>query len=773
MAGILEDDHQNLWIETLTSIIKFNPHNQQVLNFNFHYGNLTRENYSVGCAKDSKGYMYFGGINGLISFHPDSIREDSYRYPIALTDFQILDRSTTSADAGGGGHSPASLTGGKVSLDYHQYGFSFAFSSLNYKISDRISYAFKLEGIDEHWIYRNANQRFASYSNLNPGTYTLKVKATNEYGIWSGPKELLTITILTPWWKTWWAYLLYTLTIAAAGYGLVTYVLEKERLKHSLNLERLEKEKVKEVDELKFRYFTNISHEFRTPLTLISGPLEQISKYLPSLNAQVKGNLMIIQHNVNHLLRLINQLMDFRKAEEGSLKLAVSEGNITEFIQEIKDSFDPLAQKKTINFILTGADERLTGWCDFDKLEKILNNLIYNALSFSPEKGQVTVNLSVRGDVDRKELILKIQDNGEGIPDSEIDKIFNPFYQASNQKRSFSSGYGIGLSLTKQLADLHKGEILVSSSAATGTVFTVSISIDRASYKDFEISKQRTDIINRHPFVFDEGEQPVDELTAEEKSNKKPLLLLVDDNAEIRKYLVSCFKDKYRLTEAANGAEGLQKAETIGPDLIISDVMMPEMDGKEFCYKVKTNLATSHIPVILLTALMSTEHLIQGLETGADAYITKPFNYEVLEIQVRNLIESRRNLRKHFVHEAITQPQEVTVNSIDEVFLAKAMKVIEDNIKEFDYSIDQFVDDMAVGRSVLYRKLKQLTDQSPNEFIRTVRLKRAAQLLKQHSGTISEIGYEVGFIDPGYFARCFKKQFNLTPKEFISEHAAV
>ncbi len=773
IAGILEDDHGRLWLATTTGISQFHPGTNQVLNYHFSFGNITKENYTMGICKDSYGYMYFGGMSGFLSFHPDSIHIQEQSYPLVITDLQINDRKGNARPV----FNRATLIkdfssdSGLIHLTYKDYAFSFSFASLNYYLPEKIHYAFLLEGIDKGWIYRNANQRFASYSNLRPGTYVLKVKATDAYGNWTDPCTLLTIQVLTPFWTTWWAYILYACFISFILFKTGTYIISRERLSHNLKVVRLEKERVKEMEELKLQYFTNISHEFRTPLTLIKAPLEQLFGQLsPIKDRQVLNNLTLIQHSVSHLLRLINQLLDFRKAEDGKLQLKVSQNDLIEFVDVIKDAFLPLANNKSIGLEIKTSFKELNAWCDWDKLEKILNNLIYNAISFCSTNGMVTIEIKTLEGANNN-AIIAVRDTGTGIAKKEIEKIFEVFYQADNAPSGKQAGYGIGLSLTKKLVELHKGSIRVESEPDHGATFTIIIPISICQYNKTEISEEvtanKTDlqlpVKHTNPRQAKNGSHTLD------KSRDTPSILIVEDNTSIRNYLVDCFHDNYVITEAEDGRDALEKARKNSPDLIISDVLMPNMDGNEFCREIKTNIATSHIPVILLTALDSTLHIIEGLETGADAYVTKPFQLAELKVRVKKIIESRIALRKHFTNQALTEPKEVTVNSADEKFLREAVKMVEDHISE-DYSVDDFVNDMLVGRSILYRKLKQLTDQSPNEFIRTVRLKRAAQLLKQQAGNISEICYQVGFTDPGYFAKCFRKQFSVTPKEFVVSH---
>ncbi|GAB3416493.1 hybrid sensor histidine kinase/response regulator transcription factor [Niabella aquatica] len=757
IAGIQEDDKGHLWLATLNSICRFDPKNTRFLNYQFPFGNITKENYTMGVAKDQEGYMYFGGMSGFISFHPDSIITSYRHFPLVLSECQVSSGNLQKSDP------EINWPQKKVYLTYKDLGFSFSLTSTDYSISQQVSYAYKLEGIDQDWIYRPPDQRHASYANLKPGTYILKAKATNALGIWSSPETLLTIIVETPFWKTWWAYAIYIVLLLLVLHRLIQYVLERERLKDRLKMEQIEKEKIKELEELKLNYFTNISHEFRTPLTLILGPLEQLySTISPMADGPTKENLSFIRNNVDHLFRLINQLMDFRKAEGNNMKLSVSEGEIISFITTIKDSFTNLAQRKQIKIYFITDLDFLTVWIDWDKLEKILNNLLYNAISFTPPLGEV----KLKSAYNEGQLAISVQDTGHGIPPDQIDHIFKPFFQADNQVVSGAYGYGIGLSLVEKLILLHHGQISVESTPNKGTTFHFTFPATKASYQPAEIqpnTQYKSFTVNE---ILSEPEYLAEQEYNSDSSAGGYKLLIIDDNPDIRRYLSNCFSTIYQIEEAANGFEGINKAVSFNPDLIITDVLMPEMDGNEFCEKIKVNIATSHIPIIMLTALDQKEQQIKGLETGADIYMVKPIYYDVLKAQVKRLIENREILKKHFQQQIVIQPKEVTATSIDSTFLAQAIEVVENNIGNCEFTVDQFARALTMGRSVLYRKLKSLTGLSPNDFIKTLRLKKAAQLLSKNAGNVSDVCYNVGFTDPGYFTKCFKKEFGQTPKDY-------
>jgi len=525
-----------------------------------------------------------------------------------------------------------------------------------------------------------------------------------------------------------------------------------------------------EMDQLKSRLFSNISHEFRTPLTLILGPLEEM------LSAEkdkkpTRRAVKMMQRNANRLLNLVNQMLDLSKLDAGSLKLELVEDNIVKFLRVSILSFASLAEQKKINFIHKLPDEKLTTWYDPDKLGKILDNLLSNAFKFTPDGGDVKCEVKLPGH--EKNLVeILVQDTGKGIPADQPDKIFNRFHQVEGSHEPESVGTGIGLSLTKELVDLLHGDIKVESELGKGTTFIVQIPVGKEHLKDSEYIIQKREKITEPAIKADlevvmEGEESAEDLYQETKPEEEfPLVLTVEDHADIRVHIREHLEDSFRIMEAEDGVMGLDKAVENIPDLIITDLMMPKMDGVEMCKKLKTDERTSHIPVIMLTAKASVEDRLEGLETGADAYVTKPFNIKELEVRVRKLIEQRKKLRERFSREITLEPKDIAITSADEKFLQRAMAIIEDHMADFEFEVRNFQDEIGMSRMQLFRKLKALTDQTPSEFIRTLRLKRAAKLIEQKFGNVTEITYEVGFNNLSYFAKCFKELYGVTPSEY-------
>jgi signal transduction histidine kinase/DNA-binding response OmpR family regulator len=674
-----------------------------------------------------------------------------------------------------------------------------------------------MEGVDKDWIY-SGNRRFANYTKLGPGEYVFKVRGSNNDGVWNEQGTSVRITINPPWWRTSWAYAIYALLIGTALY--VVRRLERHRFQtlNELKMHRFEAEKLRELDEAKSRFFANISHEFRTPLTLILGPVEKM--LARAAEKEAKQDLSMIQRNARRLLQLINQLLDLSKLETGRMKLQAKAEDVKSLLKALVLSFASLAERKKITLKYDEPDEAIIAYLDRDKFEKIVANLLSNAFKFTPEGGKISVQLSVNSNqlsanrdwlelVTGHWLLITVKDTGIGMPADQLTHIFDRFYQVDNShtrehapldgesqgKRALidamyptgHEGTGIGLALAKELVELHGGKILVESELLEGSVFTVLLPLGRAHLREEEIvesgdqlpvsSDQLPVISDQLPVISEQhrASSIEDQATSNEqlatdtpqrKTGKNPFILLIDDNSDVRRYIRSHFDRDYHIIEAVDGAEGLQKASEKMPDLIISDVMMPKMDGIELCRQVKTDELTSHIPVILLTAKATGESKVEGLETGADDYITKPFDARELQVRAKNLIEQRRKLRERFRREMTLQPREVTVNSMDEQFLQRALDIVEKHLSDSEFGVETFSKQIGMSRQHLNRKLQALTTHSANDFIRIVRLKRAAQLLEKKSATVTEIAYEVGFNNPAYFAECFRKEFGRSPSQY-------
>ena len=661
-------------------------------------------------------------------------------------------------------------------MPYKENFLSFDFTAINYSSPEKTRYAYQLEGVDPDWV-SNGNRRFANYPDLSPGSYTFRVKASIDNNVWNEAEANIKILIHPPLWRTWWAYGLYALLGISLLFALIRYSVSRERLKNDLKLQRLEAEKMHEIDHLKSRFFANISHEFRTPLTLILSPLD---KLLSRETNQDKPLYQTMQRNAKRLLDLVNQLLDLSKLEAGNMRLENKPASIITFLKTIVLTFTSLAESKQIQFQLKYQTEDPVLYFDSDKLEKIVTNLLSNAFKFTPRGGEITVSASLlKGDhtppnvkkagrASTSILELKVEDNGAGISNDQLKKIFERFYQTDTTPTREHEGSGIGLALVRELVDLHGGEIAVESQPGVGACFTVRLPLLAADFTQLTIVENNGKADEQSVPRFDDKEYQVDSLSAPETEGA-PLILIVEDNADIRHLIRESLYPDYRVMEAADGAAGHRLAVENIPDLILSDLMMPKMDGVELCRKLKQENKTDHIPIVMITAKASSESKIEGLETGADDYIVKPFESAELLARIKNLIEGRQKLRERFSREITLQPASIAITSMEEKLLQHVMQIMEKHMADSDFGVDAFCREAGMSRTQLHRKLKALTDQSTGDFIRIMRLKRAAELLTNHVGGIAEVAFMVGFNDPSYFTKCFQKQFGKTPSEFVAQ----
>lgn len=776
--GILEDDDGKLWLSTDNGISCFNPKEETFKNFTKEDG-LQSNNFRMNAYfKNHDGYLFFGGIRGLNIFHPDNLRDNNVQAEPKITGFKIKNDLVEVGKEYNGrvifNQSLSTLGDDLVKLKHHENTLTFEFAALHFAAPIKNKFKYQLEGFDNKWKISKGIS-FAHYTNLSPGDYTFNVKASNNDGVWNEVPAKIKFKIYQPYWLMWWAYVLYAILISGIIFGFVSYYRLQEKEKAAV---RIQKE-IEEVNRLKLQFFTNISHDFRTPITLILNPLEEILKNAKN-NSSLHSNLKVIERNANYLLRLVNQLMEFRQIEMGETKLKATKSNIIDFVREITFSFRALASKRNIELLFDSRLNTSEVWFDWDKLEKILNNLIFNALKFTNDGGRVIVRVfeSQKGDtiyVEDKQITceyfkIEVEDNGAGIDLDQLPYVFQRFYQVNKGKKESNEGSGIGLAITKDLVDLHHGTIEVKSKVGDGSRFIIKLPIGNTHLSNDEM----VEYVVPKPIKEEQLDEGYD---FEEKGgilasseNVKYSILIVDDNMDIRSLVKKGLSNKYQIYEAENGMEALNIALKKMPDLVISDVLMPKMDGIEFCYELKNNIRTSHIPVVLLTALNSVEHRIEGLESGADAYIPKPFKMQLLAVRVDKLIESREAMRKRFQTEEKITPSKVTLNSIDREFLETTMELMEKNMNDESYWVEQLASDMNTSRSTFFRKLKKLTGQTPNDFIRIIRLKRAAQLLEQNQLSVSEVSYMVGFNDPNYFGKCFKKVYGRSPSRFVLEN---
>ncbi|MCF8379796.1 MAG: response regulator [Bacteroidales bacterium] len=774
--GILEDNNGFLWISTNNGLTRFDPKENVFRNFDSKDG-LPGDEYNYNSYyKTTSGELFFGGKNGLISFDPNQISINNFKPNLVLTGLRLFNKKVEIGDDSNLLSQNISSTD-EVVLKYNQNIITIEFSCLNFVNPLKNNFAHKLEGLDEDWNFTSSSE--ATYMNLPSGKYTLLVKGSNNDNIWNDNPARMKIVVMPPYWSSWWAYLIYSLFISGALFLIFSFQRSRSNLNHKLELERLELDRQNELHQLKLKYFTNISHEIRTPLTLILTPLENLLANYKNDSTLYK-RLLGIKNNADRLLRLVNQIMDFRKQETGKLKLGFAEGNIVKFIREIKLAFFEEIKQKNLTCNFDSVGEIILVWYDRDEMEKVFFNILSNAVKFTNRGGTITIKSSVisrNSEKDAPDFVeIKISNTGKGIPSEKVDLIFDRFYQVDKQGLT-EYGTGIGLALSKGIVELHSGKISVESSVGKDdtsgfTCFTIILPPGKDHIQADHIIEnfKNSEAIELYE-LLNEKDSENQEVNQEIKNKVLPNILLVEDNAEIRKLISDSLKSDFQISEAENGKIGWEIAIESIPDLIISDVVMPEMDGLELCENLKSDNRTSHIPVILLTARTSIINKLQGLKTGADDYLTKPFNIQVLLLRINNLIESRRILREKYSRTKNITPESFEhSSSFEDGFLNKAAEIIDQQMMNSDFSVNKLAGELGMSQSVFYRKLKALTDLSPNEFMKNIRLNKAAGILLRENLNVAEVGYRVGFNDPKYFSRSFKSQFGYTPSEYLKRN---
>jgi signal transduction histidine kinase/CheY-like chemotaxis protein/AraC-like DNA-binding protein len=750
ISGILEDTNGNFWLGTSKGILMFDTYKRTF--FNYYENTGIRQfdfNLLNSCIKTYDNEFYFGNTSGFTSFKPLEIKQRTFVPQVVISGFNIQNKMVPIGEAFDKRiilEKSVSYTK-SINIKHNENAFSFEFASLDYYSPDKIQYAYKLDGFDKDWVYTNSDKRFATYSNLLAGSYIFMVKGTNSDGIWNNNPTILRVKILPPWWNTWWAKLLYTIFIVSVISFYIRYRIKLNELKNNLKFEHFEREKLSEVHQMKLRFFANISHEFRTPLTLVIAPLDKLLSK-SGLDTEIKYQLEVMRNNINRLLRLINQILDLAKAESDQIKLNPKTGDIINYVKILMSSFHLKAEQQSIGLSFSSDCKSYIVSFDHDIIEKIVYNLLSNAFNHTPQNGTITISVST----DEPDIIeLKVKDTGVGIPVDLQKKIFERFFQVDNNQEKERKGTGLGLSLVKALVDINKGTIDVNSVPGQGAEFIVKLPVSKptSDISVVEVSTKRKESSTQ-------SVEPI--LSTSGSSSNLKTMLVVEDNTEMRKYISKNF-------EANNGLTGLELARNNMPDIIISDIMMPEMDGMEFCKEIRTDARTSHIPVLMLTALDTDESRIEGIETGADSYLTKPFNIRHLEASVRALIASREKLRLVYSQKLLIDPSEVTVTSTDEKFLRKLIELIEDKMNEPNFNIESICEELSMSRTNLHHKIKALTGQTSSEFLRTFRIKRAGQLL-QKGMTVSETMYAIGINSRPYFIKSFKEIFGMLPSEY-------
>jgi len=757
-----EDDRHNMWVSTLnglSNIIVSGPNDAlkfKFINYNEEDGLQGREFTINASCKTREGELIFGGGNGFNIFKPADIHINANTPDLAFTDFQVFNQSVKVGQKVNG-HIilDQSITSAKeVSLNYDDNVFSIEFTSLNYFNPGKLQLEYKMEGFNKQWIQADNAAQSATYTNLDAGDYTFKVRAIGDD--LPGNELTLKVHISPPFWKTPFAYALYTAVAVAVLLLIRKRGIEKIRTQFELEKEREEARRMHELDLMKIKFFTNVSHEFRTPLSLIMAPIDKVLKQIKE--TEIKTQLEFANRNARRLLNLVNQLLDFRKMEVQELKLHPEPGEVIAFIKDIADSFIDIAEKKNISFVFDSVTDELNCKFDQDKIERILFNLLSNAFKFTPNGGHVSLLLDTLESNNPLEykLQIKVIDTGIGVPEDKQEKIFEAFFQNDIPGSMVNQGNGIGLSITKEFVRLYNGTITLDSQLGEGSCFTVILPLKATPVKK-TIEKQVPATEPKH--------------AEEHHIGKKPTILIVEDNYDFRFYIKDNLKHAFTIIEAADGREGWQKTLALHPNLVVSDISMPEMDGIELCMKIRHDQRTTHIPVILLTALIGEDRQLKGLETGATDYLTKPFNFEILLSKIKNILAQQENMRKTYQKQVEVKPTEELVDSPEEVFLQKLLRLIEENISNPNFSVEELSGEMFVSRYTLYKKILALTGKTPNEFIRHIRLKRAAQLLENGYLTVSQICYKVGFKSQKYFVKAFKAEYNVSPSNYMEAKA--
>ncbi len=781
VESLLTDADGNLWVGG-AGLFRFTPATKALRHFDVTDG-LQSNAFKVGAAaKASDGMLFFGGTNGISWFQPRALQTAPTPPLVQITGLRIMNQAIGAGDTlDGDVVVPRPFAGSPtVTIDAGENDFSVEFVALNYLNPTKHQYAYQLVGYNKGWVQPAPGQRSANFANLPPGAYTFLVKASNGDGVWSVKPAMMQFRIMPPWWRTWWAYLLYLLagTAALLVYRRVTGT--QRELKNKLAFEQFKNDKEKELTDLKMEFFTNVSHELRTPLTLILGPMEELATSQHPLTGY-KDRIVLMHQQTRKLFDLVNQLLDFRKVESGHVSLRVSRGNVIEFLTEIFLIFRLKAEEHALDYSMALPPEPVLLYFDRSKLEIVLTNLLSNALKYTPDGGKIRLSAAVTGNPEQEAereagklitnfLEIKVRDWGVGMATEELDRIFDPYYQASHTRTLRMTGSGIGLSLVRQFVGYHAGEITVESSVQQGTTFTIRLPFGHSHFSPADVQEagQPEDLFT----LPDTTEATEDAVIPEPETFPMQSLriLLVEDNDEVRHYLQQLFAADVEVITAADGLEGWQKALNSQPDLVISDIMMPYSDGLELCKRIKQHPKTMHIPVVLLTARAAAMHELEGLETGADDYVAKPFNPRLLHAKVMTILRNRYKLREYYQRRILLEPADVVIPDADKAFLEQAMKIVETELQNPEFNVQLLVQEMGMSQSVFYRRLKSITGQTVVEFIRDVRMKRAARLLATSTLRVSEVAYQVGIEDIKYFRKSFQKIFSLSPSDYARQH---
>ena len=780
ICGICEDEEHNMWISTYMGICKYDAKTGRYINYYAGDGLQGNEFTHGAFYKDEAGKVYFGGINGITYFQPSSIESVLKDAKVWITDFSIFNQPVRK-NTRSGRHTVIYTSvpdANMFQLAHYDNTFSIVFSTLQYNNPEQISYQYKIEELSNQWLSTEPGVNRVTYNNLLPGKYTFHVRALSHGNL----SEIRTVKILItpPWYEMWWAYCIYAFLFGLLVLGIVNYILSRMRHRREI----MKREHAEQLNEAKLQFFINISHEIRTPMTLIINPLEKL--LAEKKGGEVQKTYLMIYRNAQRILRLINQLMDIRKLDKGQMFMKFRETDMVGFIDDVMLTFDYMARKKKIHFSFEHVMPQLKVWVDMNNFDKILMNIFSNAFKYTPEQGEITVTLSTGRDSTRRDPLkeyfeITVTDNGIGLDREKIERIFERFYQIDNDVTKSNFGTGIGLHLSRSLVELHHGIILAENREdAPGSRFIIRIPLGSAHLRTDELEDVEAVITPHTVWVKPEKtdlegafeEEEDEESKKAGKSKNRMRILIVEDEEEILSYLKEELEGDYRIMTRKNGREAYDTILADTPDLVISDIMMPEMDGLSLCRKIKQNTNVNHVPVILLTAKSKPEDTMEGMATGADAYMVKPFNTELLKSTIANLIANRKLLKSKFsgAQQQEDKVQKLSMKSADEILMSKIMKVINENLSNPDLNVEMLAANVGLSRVHVHRKLKELTNLSARDFIKNIRLQQAAALLKEKKLTVSEVAYATGYTNLSHFSSSFKEVHGMSPKEYMLAH---
>ena len=767
VKSIVEDKNGNLWFTTEIGLSCFNKATEQFRNYDKYDGFLNVELEEGSTLRTLNGDLWLGTRQGILAFSPDKLETQHMDYDTRIVDFKVSNRDLRSFQ-----DCPilkeSIIYTDAIQLKYNQSMFTIEFAALNFYNQNRVSYRYILEGYEKEWHY-NGKNRIASYTNVPPGDYTFRVETLDEANPELVSSRTLAVTVLPPWWLSWWAMIIYVILGLAALYFGLRLAFFMIKMKNDIYIEQ-------KVSEMKIKFFTNISHELRTPLTLIKGPIQEL-KEREKLSPKGLQYVDLMEKNTNQMLQLVNQILDFRKIQNGKMRLHVSLIDFNEMIASFQKEFRVLSEENEVSFTFQLPDESIMVWADKEKLSIVIRNIISNAFKFTHSGGSIYVTTGLTDD--GKRCFVRVEDNGEGIPQSKLTEIFERFSQGENTKNPYYQGTGIGLALSKEIVNLHHGSIYAESPEGQGAVFTVELLMDKEHYRPSEVDFYVSDTETAPTASEEEAVTNISsvETTEEEPEidSSLPTLLLVEDNRDLCQLIKLQLEDKFNIHIANNGVEGLKKVHLYHPDIVVTDQMMPEMDGLEMLQSIRKDFQISHIPVIILTAKNDEGAKTKAITLGANAYITKPFSKEYLLARIDQLLSERKlfreRIRQQMENQTTTEEDsyEQYLVKKDVQFLEKIHQVIEENMDDSDFNIDTIASGIGLSRSAFFKKLKSLTGLAPVDLVKEIRLNKSIELIKSTDLSVSEIAFAVGFKDSGYYSKCFRKKYNQTPREYMNE----